>query len=281
MTDTPAPSRFSRKKLFFVLSATSVTIAALIAAVGILSGGDTWKAVATAGLIFALNILVLISFTAAHGWLKIIQRAASGVAVAGSLFYIWVDVPYYWEYKDGPQPFLAWLREWTSATWILVGFFSALCLLSLGWKHIRDSGALRVIYYASMALAVAAAAVLWIASGSPHYGEYGAEHNTSLTLFGSALSVLAAAASLIVIIGSFVERNRRKAEQPVLPVPLPQDQAGSSPASRSDALRAELWAMAESGELAQLILSNPATLSELRSAILGAPSSQVDRAEED
>jgi len=282
MTDTPAPSKFPKKKIFFALSATSVTIAAVIAAVGILSGGDTWKAVATAGLIFALNILVLISFTAAHSWLKGAQRAVSVIAVFGTLFYTWVDVPYYWEYRDKPLPFLVWLREWSTATWILVAFFSALCLLSLCWKYIRTSAGLKWVYIVAMGLGVASAVVLWISNGSPNYSYSNgyAQENTGLTLLGSALSVLGAAASLIVIIGAFVEKNRRKAERPILPVPFPQEQQSSPSNTGSEGLRAELRAMAESGELAQLILSSPATVNELRSAILSSPDAPSEHAEE-
>jgi len=279
MTDTPSPSRFSKKKLFFALSATSVTIAAVVAAFGILSGGDTWKAVATAGLIFALNILVLISFTAAHSWLKITQRIVAAIAVLGSLYFTWKEVPYSWSYGDSSvdsHPFLNWLRDWTSATWILVAFFSALCLLSISWKHIRGSVALRVIYTVAMSLGSGSALALWFANGaSDSY-----HSDTSLTLLGSALSVLGAAASLIIIIGAFVEKNRRKAEQPILPVPFPQEQLIDSSNSHSDTLRAELSTMAQSGELVQLILSNPAMVSELRNAILSAPDASTERAEE-
>lgn len=275
MTDNPAGSRLSKKKIFFGLSAASVAIAAVIAAVGILSGGETWKAVATAGLIFALNILVLISFTAAHTWLKVIQRSASAVAVSGSLFFTWKELPYSWSYEPDavdPHPFLTWLRDWTSATWILVAFFSALSLLSICWKHIRESAALRVVYSIALALSIASALVFWISSGTSDYSS----DDTSLTLLGSALSVLGAAASLIVIIGAFVERGRRKSEavtRASAPVEAPL-QSYAEPTSGD--LRAELNSLAESGELAELIVSNPATLNSLRAAILGAPDGQSE-----
>lgn len=280
MTDTPARSRLSKKRIFFGLSAASVAIAAVIAAVGILSGGETWKAVATAGLIFGLNILVLISFTAAHTWLKVIQRSASAVAVAGSLFFTWKELPYSWSYDPepvDPHPFLSWLRDWTSATWILVAFFSALSLLSICWKHIRESAALRIVYFIALTLGTASALVFWISSGTSDYSS----DDTSLTLLGSALSVLGAAASLIVIIGAFVERGRRKSEvasRPMLPVEAPsQSYAETIPGN----LHAELNSLAESGELAELIIAHPATLNSLRAAILGAPNGRNESVPED
>lgn len=280
MTDAPVQSKLSKRKIFFGLSAASVAIAAVIAAVGILSGGETWKAVATAGLIFALNILVLISFTAAHGWLKVIQRTASVVAVFGSLFFTWKELPYSWSYgaeTAAPHPFLSWLRDWTSATWILVAFFSALSLLSICWKYIRESAALKVVYFIAMGLGIGSAVVFWIAAGTSDYSS----ENTGLTLLGSALSVLGAAASLIVIIGAFVERGRRK-QMPVASVPQSTSSGWeNTPLVPSELIRRELSGMAQSGELAQLILSHPTTLNALRAAIVGAPDAQSETVRED
>lgn len=263
MVEFAQAPRVSRRRLFLTLSVGSLAIAGLIAALSVLLGEDSWKSIATAGLVFVLNLLVLISFTAAHSWLKIVQRTASVIAVAASLFFLWVDVPYRWEINSGPIPPLVGLRDWALGSWIAVATLSLLCLLSICWKYLRESAPLRLSYILSFIFALGSTAAFWIVAGMDSADPYG--NFSFLQLLGSALGILAGTASLIVIVATFVEKARLKGS------------AGNAlrPASESS-LRTELQAMAQSGELIELILQNPSTVELLRSKILPVDPGKID-----
>lgn len=263
--EATAAHRTSRRKSFLILSGISLAVAGLFAAIGVLVGGDSWKSVATAGLIFSLNILVLVSFTAAHSWLKISQRAASGLAVVGSLFFLWVDIPYSWELSGDQTPPLAILRDWTSGSWIAVTALSIICLLSLCWKYLRGSVALSIIYALSLSFALGSAAVFWLAAGISQIDSPG-NITPSLAPIGSALAILATAASLIAIVASFVERGKARVDAP---------SAYRAPAPVSD-LKVQLTALAQSGELLEIILQSPDLAEKLRSELLRSEPSKMD-----
>lgn len=257
MDDSTGTQRSSRRRLLLILSVSSLAAAGIIAALGILLGGDTWKSIATAGLIFALNLLVLVSFTAAHSWLKILQRSLAAIAVGSSLFFLWADVPYYWEYESEPIPILAVLRDWSGASWIAASVASLLCLLSLTWKYLNHSGPLKLAYSLSFGFGLGSAAIFSFEAGMSSLDSYGIVR-PSLTLLGSALAVLAAAASLIVLIAALVERSRRK-------------QIGSEAVSESvpaidlrSEIRAELRDLAFTGELIDIMLQNPMAVKGLK-----------------
>lgn len=269
MVDSTQAQRGSRRRLLLILSVGSLAAAGLIAAVGILLGGDTWRSVSTAGLIFALNLLVLVSFTAAHSWLKILQRTLAALAVAGSLFFLWVDVPYYWEYESEPAPLLTVLRDWAGASWISVSVASLLCLLSLTWRYLNHSVPLKLAYALSFGFGLGSAAIFSFETGMGSLDSYGIVR-PSLTLLGSALAILAAAASLIVLIAALVERSRRKQLASVEP-----ESAAPALAIREQ-IREELRDQAFAGELMDMLLQNPLALRRLKHRLDGLEAAKAE-----
>lgn len=271
MVDSTEAQRGAKRKLLLVLSVSSLAGAGIIAALGILLGGATWKSVSTAGLIFALNILVLVSFTAVHSWLKILQRSLAAIAVASSLFFIWADVPYYWEYESEAVPILTVLRDWSGASWIAVSVASILCLLSLTWKYLNHSGPLKLAYALSFGFGLGSAAIFSFEAGMSSLDRYGIVR-PSLTLLGSALAVLAAAASLIVLIAALVERARRRqisseiAIEPVQTLDIREQ------------IRGELRDPAFVGELVDALLMDPLAILKLKRKLDGLEAVKSDGA---
>lgn len=269
MDDSMQAKKASRRKLLLILSVSSLAAAGVIAAVGILLGGDTWKSISTASLIFGLNILVLVSFTAAHIWLRIFQRTLAILAVAGSLFFLWANVPYYWEYETEPVPLLVVLRDWVGASWITVSVFSLLCLLSLTWKYLNHSGPLKLAYALSFSFALGSSAIFSFEAGMGSLDSYGLVR-PSLILLGSALAILATASSLIVLIAALVERSRRKqiqAVQPILAVPN---------SSLREQVREELRSLAFTGELIDIMAQSPLALKRLKRKLDALETSKIE-----
>ncbi len=264
-------SRPSRRRIFFGLSAGSLAVAGILAAFAVLSGGDSWKAVGTALLVFSLNLLVLISFSSAHSWLRQTQRAASGLAVLGSIVFIWISVPYEWDPagRTVPSP-LRVLEDTSFALWSIVGALSLLCLFSLCWRFIDQSAALKLCYALSFGFTLAAASLTTILGSISSLDSYGVL-SSPLGLLAGALAILGAASSLIVLIAALLERSaRRRAQQSSM---LP---AGTMAPS---AIRDEIRALARSGELLDLLLENPATVERLRAALWDPRSAKIERSQ--
>ena len=66
MSNEVVGSKKTRRKIALRISITSLALAGLIAFAGIFIGGEPWKALSTAGLVFLLNLLVLVSFVSVH-----------------------------------------------------------------------------------------------------------------------------------------------------------------------------------------------------------------------
>lgn len=256
-------SRSSRRRIFFGLSAGSLAVAGVLAAFAVLSGGDSWKAVGTALLVFSLNILVLISSSSAHSWLKLIQRAVSGVAVVGSIFFIWISVPYDFDSNGHVVPSALRVLEDTSfALWILVAALSLLCLFSLCWRLIPQSAALKLCYVLSFGFTLGSASLATLLGSISSIDGYRVVSDP-LGLLAGALAILAAASSLIVLIAALVERSSRRRSSSSVPVT-------TTPESRIEDLRGALMTLSESGELVDILLENPSSLGKLRTALSDA-----------
>jgi hypothetical protein len=202
---------FDRRKLFLRLSIASLALAGLLAAGGVFIGGEAWKASSTAGLVFLLNLLVLISFVSPHKKLRFAQWIAIPIIGLLSAIFIW------WEsdYGNGDYVGDTWVytrtdyemfRDWSMGLWWVVVALAILSFFSKTWPLIKEAAFLRYSYIFTFSTALLAAVIAWV-----NIGIDGME-TQDLVLVESVLVILAVTGASIVIISAFVERSRLKSE---------------------------------------------------------------------
>lgn len=210
MSDS-AVAKFDRRKFFLRLSVASLALAGLLAAGGVFIGGEAWKASSTAGLVFLLNLLVLISFVSPHVKLRFAQWIAIPIIGLLSAVFIW------WDGNYGEEDYIGdtWVyqrtdfeifRDWSMGLWWVVAALAILSFFSKTWPLIKENVFLRYSYFFTYAMGLLAAVIAWINTGVD-----GMEPET-LVLVESVLVILALTGASIVIISAFVERSRLRSE---------------------------------------------------------------------
>ena len=146
---------------------------------------------------------------------------------------------------------------------------SLLCLLSLTWKYLRQSSGLRLVYALSFGFTLASTAIFYFEAGMSSLDRYGVVRPSAL-LLASALAILGAAASLIIIISALVERARNRS---LTPEPV----ASSTPVPNlRDEIRRELRDLAFRGELMDMLLQTPFGVERLKEKLDALEASKSD-----
>lgn len=200
-------SKGDPKRLFARISIGSLALAGLMAAVAATIGGESWKAFSTAGLIFILNLLLLISFSSPHKQLRVAQWGLYPIVIVISAVYVWYEVPYTdnsyvdssgeWVYVRSEAEVI---QDWLLGLWWPAVALAFSSLFSKLYLTMQRSKGLLFTYGFTIVTVLVASVVAWISVGVDDYD--------GLMVFVSVLAILALTGAAIVSVSAFLERNR-------------------------------------------------------------------------
>lgn len=217
------------KKVFVILSIVSLIVSGFIAAIAIMAGaGDMWQAASTSLVVFAANILILLSLSASHYWLKLVQWLAIAFITINQILVIWISDAFPERVCTEPTvgnngdydysnitcsvSFLNIYEVLINSFWLIIVTLAALALFSKAWSSIKDFKGVRIAYVFTFILALIASILLYIYIAYSDI-QYYSDSNDTLALFSSGVYILAFTAAIIVIIFSQIEKNNFKSSE--------------------------------------------------------------------
>lgn len=207
--------KFLKTLLFSSLGLAGVVLATLV----LVGSDDMFNGVATALLIIAADVYIIIGLFARHFWLRVSIWVFTAISFTLSLILTWVSMP---EVRCGPHdnmslyagcsPARTWydtLTEFSYAGHIILGVLGGLGLVSLIWNRVKETRWVVVIYFISFVTAILAGilyAVDVVFSISPDYWDNPGDF--SFNQLPTSLLVLAVTGVAVVTLSAIFLKTR-------------------------------------------------------------------------